>query len=58
MESLRRKGRKKSATGGVALKITTKGGWRSALNHYEVLQYINSFLNTELTVKHYFNHLF
>jgi hypothetical protein len=43
--------KKKSATGDVALKITTKGGWRSVLNHRAVIQYINSFLNTELPVK-------
>jgi hypothetical protein len=38
---------KKSATGDVALKVTTKGGWRSVPKHLEVIQYITSFLNTE-----------
>ena len=28
------------------------------LEHCEVLQYINSFLNTEVAVKRYFEHLF
>ena len=50
--------RKKSATGDVALKITTKGGWRSALKRRAVLQYITSFLNTEPPVKRFFQHLF
>lgn len=49
---------KKSATGDVALKVTTKGGWRSVPKHREVIQYINSFLNTEVAVKRYFNPLF
>jgi len=49
---------KKSATGDVALKITTKGGWRSALKPAVELQYINSFLNTKVLVKHFSQHLF
>lgn len=37
---------KKKRDGGRRAEDTTKGGWRSALNH-EVIQYITSFLNTE-----------